>query len=381
MSFRAALAYGSRPLEVDLPAHSQLIEPPRGPKAPELAEILERALDSPVGAERLERAVKPGQRVLVIVSDATRDDPRGPMLEAIRRRLPQGAAMAVAVANGTHAPGPLDELGLPSWVSGAINHDGHRSSELIELGRTRRGTPLRVHRAVAAADWVIATGCIRPHYFAGYGAGAKSIFPGLGENDAIRVNHRLKLEPMARAGVVEGNPCREDLEEVLDRLPGQAFLLNVVVDARGVAQTAVSGDVRLAFREGARRCEPLFRVRAPKSSCIVVSDHLPVAGSLYQASKLVAAVAPLLCDGGKVVLAVEAPDGTGPVDVVNSAIYEIGVRPRLPANHQILLVSGLSSEAVAGTYCEWSSSVAEAVGGEAALVFPEGAAYLLIEPT
>ena len=35
-------------------------------------------------------------------------------------------------------------------------------------------------------DLVIATGCIRPHYFAGFGAGVKAIFPGLGQAAAIR---------------------------------------------------------------------------------------------------------------------------------------------------------------------------------------------------
>src|SRR4029079_1631326 len=104
--------------------------------------------------------------------------------------------------------------------------------------------------------------CIIPHYFAGYGAGIKAVFPGLGGHREIRINHRLKAEPTARAGVVDGNPCREDLEEVAALLPRRPYLLHAALDDDGAARAAVAGDVIAAFRAGARACEPLYRVRA-----------------------------------------------------------------------------------------------------------------------
>jgi hypothetical protein len=82
-----------------------------------------------------------------------------------------------------------------------------------------------------------------------------------------------------------------------------------------------------------------------------------VTASLYQASKLVAATADLLLDGGTIIIVAECPEGTGPVDTVNRAIYEIGLAPRLPPNHRIVLVSGLTREQVEPTYCEWAPSV------------------------
>src|SRR5690606_15589808 len=149
-------------------------------------------------------------------------------------------------------------------------------------------------------DLVVATGRIKPHYFAGYGAGAKALFPGLGGNAEVRLNHRLKLEAGARAGVVDGNPCREALEEIVDALPARCYLLNVVTDAGGGAQAAVAGDVRAAFRQGAALCEPLFAATAAPAACVVVSDHLPLTASLYQASKLIAAVASHVRPGGRI---------------------------------------------------------------------------------
>ena len=64
----------------------------------------------------------------------------------------------------------------------------------------------------------------------------------------------------------------------------------------------------------------------------------------------------LLVRGGTVVVAAPCPLGTGPIATVNRGIYEIGLRPRLPAEHRVVLVSDLSRDSVAPTYCTWAAS-------------------------
>src|SRR5690606_39132163 len=196
-------------------------EPARRPTPPPLDELLERALAD----VRLA-----GRHITLIVSDPSRNEPREAFVRAIRDRV-EGATWTIAVATGTHGPCRIDELGLsPTALRDArlVNHDGHRDENLVEIGVTSRGTPVRVHRCVLDADLVVATGCIRPHYFAGFGAGVKAIFPGLGEATAIRINHRLKTERDARAGIFVGNPCRDDLEEAVSLIPTPKLLLDGV---------------------------------------------------------------------------------------------------------------------------------------------------------
>lgn len=376
MSPRASLAYGLERLEVELPDRSVIVEPPALPAPSDLGDLLESALNSPIGAHRLESIARRGDRVLLITSDHTRADPRRALLNAVYERLPDGVELGVAVATGTHSPGDDTALDLPEWVPRVLQPDARDPSQFVEVGRTRRGTPVRVHRAVLEADLIVATGSIRPHYFAGFGAGSKAVFPGLGENESVRINHRLKLDPSARPGVVEGNACRDDLEEALDLVGIPCFLLDTVEGPDKRQHHAVAGDPREAFRFGAELCRPLFLTDAPRARRLLLSDREPIAGSLYQASKMVAMAAELLEPGGVVILAVECRHGPGPIDVVNQAIYEIGLKPRLPEDHSILLCSSLSAGVVETTYCRHVERLADVLDGPVVAV-PDAAGSLL----
>lgn len=365
MPLRISLAYGKTPLSVRLPDGSIVVEPPTAPEPPPVADLLESALRAVIHSDSLEQLAAGASRVTIVISDATRAEPRGALLDAVLNRLPASAALTVAIATGTHGPADVEALGIPPGVlarATLVNHDGHRDDDLVHLGTTARGTSVRVHRCVVDTDLVVATGGIKPHYFAGFGAGCKAIFPGLGANHEIRVNHRLKLDPRSVAGNVHDNPCRQDLEEAVSFVKAKMFLLDVVFDGLGRIQSAVAGDIRKAFKTGAQRCDPLFRVRAKGSKSIVVSDALPVTGSVYQASKLVAAVAPIADEGATIVVAAQCPFGTGDVATVNDAIYEIGVRPRLPGTHRIILVSELSEADIAPMYCEHAPTIEAALG-------------------
>jgi nickel-dependent lactate racemase len=281
------------------------------------------------------------------------------MVAAAQRELPD-ARWTIAVATGTHGPCRVDELGLaPSVLAGAtvINHDGHADRDLVDLGTTAAGTPVRVHRCVVDADLVIATGCIRPHYFAGFGAGVKAIFPGLGAAAAIRQNHLLKTAPGARAGIVEGNPCRADLEDAVSHVPTPMFVINGVCAPDGELHAFVAGDIRAAFRAGAELARPWFTVSAAPAPVVIASDALPVTATLYQAAKIAAAAAALVCRDGTLVIVAECGDGIGPLAIVNEAILRIGVLPRLAPGVTIVLVSSLSEAAVTQTLVGYASSV------------------------
>ena len=368
------LGYGARPLRLTLPPglEAEVLPAPAPPPLQDLRGALAGALERPTGARPLRELATGQTRAVVIVSDASRDEPRAELFEAVRSALQElpDQQITLAVANGTHQPGPIEQLGLPAEVlrrHRVVNHDSRDEAQLVEVGRTSRGTRLRVNRCLVEADLIVTTGRVKPHYFAGYGGGTKGIFPGLGAEADIRQNHLLKADPASSLGRVDPNPCRDDLEEAARRLGRQTFMLNVV-EAGGIITGVVAGDLVAAHREGVRQLRRWVEVRAAPAPLVVVSAPLPVSGSLYQASKLVPPAGLLLQDGGVVIVAAECPEGTGPLQTVNQAIFTLGVRRFLPERYTLLLVSGMDQATVGRTYARHAPSLDLAVAEAARLL-------------
>lgn len=359
-----SLPYGRAPYPLELHGRTAtLLELPVPPPAQPVRPLLDAALDGPIDRPTVERLVGIGGRVTVIVSDHTRREPRADFLAALRARLPD-RRWTLAIATGTHGPCGLERLGIaPALVRDmvVVDHDGHRDDELVVLGTTAYGTVARIHRCVVEADLVIATGCIKPHYFAGFGAGVKAVFPGLGAARDVRHNHELKSAPGAKAGIVDGNPCRADLEAVVALVPTTVFLLNGVCASDGSIFAAVAGDPRLAFRRGVALARPQFTVHAEPADLVIASDDLPVTATLYQSAKIAAAMAPLVKPDGLLLLVAECPDGIGGLEVVNEKIFRIGILPRLAAGVRLGLVSGLEADIARTTLLEPFESIAVAL--------------------
>jgi len=365
---RVHLDYGSDGLPVDVPDDRTVVVAPRHIQALDDPDgALAEALAHPTAGPPLPALVRAGQTVAISVCDITRAQPRQRMLEAIFAALPQTrpADVTILVATGTHRANTPEEL---ERMLGAelvaryrvVNHDARDEGSMVEVGRTSRGTRLRVSRCVVEADVIVSTGRVKPHYFAGYGGGAKGIFPGLGHDDDIRQNHKLKADPASSLGRADGNPCREDLEEAVRRIGRDTFLVNVV-EAGGTILGAVAGDLVLAHRQAVRLLRPWVEVTAEPADVVIVSAPLPVSGSLYQASKLVPPAGLLLKDGGVVIVAAECPDGTGPLKTVNEGIFALGVRRFLPERYTLLLVSSMDEATVAQTYARYAPSLEAAL--------------------
>src|SRR6476646_4954203 len=82
--------------------------------APNPTRAVDTALDRPVGSDRLERMVRPGQKVTIVVDDLTRPTPVHLLLPAVLERLHRAgltnADITILVATGTHRPMTFDEL-------------------------------------------------------------------------------------------------------------------------------------------------------------------------------------------------------------------------------------------------------------------------------
>ena len=175
--------------------------------------------------------------------------------------------------------------------------------DCVSYGMTSRGTPVDITRIVAEADRRILLGNIEYHYFAGYSGGAKAIMPGVSTRAAIQANHSRMVLPEAKAGALETNPLRMDIEEA-GAMVGIDFILNVVLSEHKEILKAVAGDAVKAHREGCRFLDKLYRkeLKAPADIVLVSQGGAPKDLNLYQTQKALDNAKHAVKDGGVIIL-------------------------------------------------------------------------------
>ncbi len=366
MTVTVDIGWGRRPRRLALPSGTRVLVAPPPPPAVDAGPAIEAALNAPVGGPSLAARLAGARRVCVLVPDDTRKAIGDLLWPTVRAALERaGVPWRLGIATGKHPPGPPPDA--DTWV-----HDA-RSPALVRVGVTAQGTDVRYPPAVLEADLRIVLSEVRPHYFAGYAGGAKMLFPGVAGEDGIWHNHRLKAAAGARLGVVDGNPCRADMEAAA-ALAGPTFAINGVRRGDGRLVGVTAGDPVASHRAAVDLARRVYEVPAPPAApTVLVSDAHPVSASLYQACKLLPPAGRVLTDGGAVILAVALHEGVGPVDIINEAIYRLGVVHSLPARHRVLLVSERPPEAVAPTFATWAPDIETALamaGGHPPLVLP-----------
>lgn len=312
------LPYGEGLVKVEVPDR-QLIGVLEGKDAPRVAlkEAFAEAWEDPIGIGDPAMAVQPGEKVAFVVTDHTRPTPTRDLLplvwERIRERV-RPEDVTVLIATGTHRPPTEDELGK---LLGGAGHQFrvvfHRCDEdTVEIGRSSRGTPIRVNRVVAEADRVITIGHIGMHYYAGYSGGRKNIFPGVAGRETIEANHAQLLNPRCEGCVYEGNPISEEMSEAA-RLVGVDFIVDVVLDSQGEVAKIVVGDVEKAHAQGRAFWDSLFHVHLKERADVVIvsAGGHPKDIDLYQAYKALYNAGKAVRDGGIIFLIAACPDGIG----------------------------------------------------------------------
>ena len=136
--------------------------------------------------------------------------------------------------------------------------------------------------------------------------------PGICRRSAIQPNHSMMLEPTARAGILRGNPVRDDIDEA-GGLVGVDFMVNVLLDEKKQIVGCVAGHYLEAHAEGVRRYDELFDVRIDRAVDVVVASPggSPKDINLYQAQKTLDNVSGAVRDGGTIILVAECAEGFG----------------------------------------------------------------------
>ena len=318
---KITLDYARDGLNIDLPDNVQVLRTRPVPGLADEAGAIREALRNPIGSAPLTDKVRPGDRVVVVHTDITRATPNERILPVLLEEL-EGAGITrqdISLLNGlgTHRPQTQAELRqmLGEYIVDnyrCLQHDSHDEHNLISLGETSWGNPIRVNRQYLEADVRILTGFIEPHLFAGYSGGPKAVLPSLAGFESVGSNHSAVNIAHLKAtwGITEGNPIWEEMREVALRTD-PTFLLNVSLNAERQITGVFAGEMLTAHAAGCAFTKEtaMVPVEAPFDIVITTNSGYPLDQNLYQSVKGMSAAEQIVREGGAIIIATACEDG------------------------------------------------------------------------
>ena len=309
---RVRFPYGSEDIAIDIPDEKLkgVYLPRERPRVADLQAEIARA--------RLADAAKGKKSAAIVVDDATRFVPSRELLPPLLKELQRAGIkledVVIIVATGLHRPQTDSELSaikgdLPLRI---VNHNCRDDEQLVTVGRTSLGRDVRINRTFMEADLKVLTGDVEYHQFCGYGGGVKSVYPGLADADSIEHNHSMLEVEGTGPSRIEGNPIRQEIEEV-GRMVGVDFILNVVMNSEREVVRAFAGHPFQAFREATRLVDEMYRVEVDEPVDLVIASAggYPRDIELYQAQKALTVGRRIVRKGGAVALIAECREGHG----------------------------------------------------------------------
>src|ERR1051325_6510435 len=208
---------------------------------PTLIEIVHEALD----------VIQPGERVLAIIPDKTRDDNTHQLFPVANEFLAKRgvASFDALVAQGTHPTmsesQKLSKIGSANFSGQLFDHRWDEPDELITLGELTaeivneltnglisQSVPVSLNKLLAPGiyDTVLVFGATVPHEVAGFAGGAKYFFPGVAGPELTHTT--LWLGALAGIENIIGQvdtPTRRLIEAATDLVTARIISLNTVV--------------------------------------------------------------------------------------------------------------------------------------------------------
>jgi nickel-dependent lactate racemase len=294
------------------------------------------ALKKPIASAPLKELVKPGETVCIIVSDITRAWQK--MSVYLPYLISELNAAGITDKNitflsstGSHRKQTEEEhkiiLGEKLYNRfKIIDHDSLDENNLVYLGTTTFGTPVKINKIALSCDHIIITGAIVYHLLAGWGGGKKSILPGISSYETIMKNHSMSLNPEmgsgsnleARSGKVVNNPIHEDMLEAASFVR-PTFMFNVIMDSKGNIAEAVAGNYVKAHEAGCELVSKMDGVIIKEKADMVIASAggYPKDINFYQTVKTIINAKESINEGGIMIILSECSDGFGNEPIKN----------------------------------------------------------------
>ena len=291
-------------------------------------------LDSPIGSARLEDIVEPGESVLIVVPDATREVGAGQIVNLLVRRLIANGTtphdIRAIIATGIHRKATRaekDEILTPFITQRikVLDHDAGSILNRVTVGETSGGIKVELNRALLEHDRVILVGGVNFHYFAGFTGGRKLVCPGLAGRSTVAATHKLAFDCEVKGrregvgtGLLDGNAVHEAFVEAASMVK-VAFCVSTTVNDAGEVTGLYCGDLVGSHRAACEAFAAANTIRIAEKREIVIAScgGDPHDLNVIQAHKTMEAASHACTDGGTIILLAECRDGLGREDFLD----------------------------------------------------------------
>lgn len=285
-------------------------------------------LDRPIDSRPLEDIVRPGETVLIVVPDATRQTACAQVVNLLVRRLIANGTtpfeINIIFATGIHRTVAEVEKQtiLTPFITQRIktlDHGPRDLMQIVRLGETAGGIPIELNRVLTEHDHVILIGGVTFHYFAGFTGGRKLICPGLASARTISETHKLAFDCETRSrrdgvdtGRLDGNVVHEAFMEAVAKID-PSFAVSTIVDDAGRAIDLYCGDWKSSHRAACDEYAARHTIEiAKKRELVIVScGGYPHDINMIQAHKALEAASHACKDRGTIIFLAECRDGLG----------------------------------------------------------------------
>jgi len=301
----------------------------RNGKARPLNDIeIGKKLDNPINSKPLEEIVVPGETVLIVVPDTTRQIACGQIVNLLVRRLIANGTtpfeISIIFATGIHRPVTEAEkqVILTPFIAQRIktlNHGPRDLMQIVRLGETSCGIPIELNRVLIEHDHVILVGGITFHYFAGFTGGRKLICPGLASARTVSATHKLAFDCELRerrdgvgTGLLDGNAVHDAFMEAAAMIK-PPFCISTIVNDAGDAADLYCGNWVSSHRKACEiyAAEHTIEISEKRDMIIVSCGGYPHDINMIQAHKALEAASHACAEGGTIVLLAECSEGLG----------------------------------------------------------------------
>jgi len=286
-------------------------------------EVIEKALLSPIGSNRLVHLAKGEKNAAILIDDISRPTPTKRILPFIIDELVKGGIkkenIKLIVSLGAHRPllkeDILKKVDSDIWKSIDIyNHSPYENN--IYIGDSSNNNEIFLNKIFYQSDLKIGIGSIIPHSYAGFSGGGKIVLPGIAGIQTIERNHTPAMKGISgKIGVVTENKVRQEIEEIAIK-SGLKFIVNTVINSKRQIAGLFAGDLILAHREGVKFARKIYRTScSSKKLDVGIFNAFPKDTDLIQAinalNPILGGKDKIIKDKGVIVITTASPEGEG----------------------------------------------------------------------